>query len=116
MKERQGFVFSIELTEERLYLKLFRLIPLSWLWLKDIGGMRVSSFNEHIEKLQKGTRTQYWPAFFTGYKKRTAPVYMLNTVDGKRYIFLRLSSTFHYRLRTAIGRKPHEQDRPPAPW
>ena len=116
MKERQGFVFSIELTEKRLCLKFLRMIPLSWLWLKDIEGMRVSSFKEHIEKLKKGYPTEYWPSFFKGYKKRTAPVYMLKTVDGERCLFLRLSSGFHYRLRTALGKKHHEHDRPPAPW
>lgn len=117
MKHRQGFILSIELTDQKLYLKILRLLPISKVRLKDIDYMRVSNFNEYLEFTRRSLHSQFWPTFFRGFKKKTAPIYMLKIKNGKRRLFLRLSSGFHYRLRTYIGRNNnHHSERPPAPW
>jgi len=106
MVQTQGFFLAFRLSDKRLTLKLFRLIPLSWVRLEDVTYLRVSDMEEYLTSWKKGVRAEFWPAVITGYNRRMAPVYMLN-VQGKhrrRKIYLRLKSGFHYRLRTTIGR------------
>ena len=105
MAQTQGFFLAFRLTDRRLSLKLFRIIPLSWVRLEDITYLRVASIEEFLTSWKKGVSAEFWPAFITGYNRRMAPVYMLNVEHKKkrRKIYLRLKSGFHYRLRTTIG-------------
>ena len=116
MKEKQGVFLAVELTDRKLCVKLLSLIPISWVHLDRVDYLRVSNFSEHLAYMRRGIKSQYWPTFFRGYKRRTTPVYMLKIDNGKRRIFVRLQSSLHYRLRNAIGRNHKSRKRPPAPW
>jgi len=106
-KAYQGFFLSLELTEDRLALKFCRALPLSWVKLEDVDCMR-SSFFEDIfprkRRLHKLLRNRYWFSSARIAERRLAPFYVIETHRKRRRIFLRLESSFHYRVRSAIGR------------
>jgi hypothetical protein len=93
----QGFLFAYELKSDALHLLLFRCIRLATIPLDDVKYMRLSARREFLDL----HRQKFWPMCLT-YKKGQNPLYVIMTIKGIRY-FLRFSSKFHYKVRTAIG-------------
>ncbi len=116
MTVHQGIFLSTVLSDEWLMLKILRIIPISWVRVSDIEYLRISSFREHVSSLRHGINSQYWPSYIRGYRRKTAPVYMLQVKGDERRIFIRVKSGFHYRLRTAINREKENENINPAPW
>jgi hypothetical protein len=117
VKDYQGLFFAYELTAKRLSFKLFRLIPLVWVDLKDVDCMRVSSHEQLIHKCFRNIlrlfKYEYWPSFVAGQRHGLSALYVIKT-DNSRYIYIRIKPGFHYRLRSAIGAWAGRR-RPPPP-
>lgn len=106
-KAHQGFLLSITLTDGKLVCSLLRLLPIAWVRLEDVDSMRASSFDEMFPRrkvLSRMMRNRYWISTIHGVDRRLAPLYVIETHRRHRRIFLRLESSFHYRVRSALGR------------
>lgn len=104
--ERDGYVWCYELTSERLRLKLFRAIPLGSISLRNVVYIRQRSSDDLAgllkEVVLKPFRTWYWPHPAVSRHPSHSTPYVIRTRRGT-HVFVRLRSSFHYRLRAAIG-------------
>ncbi len=102
----QGFLFSLHLSDEALVLRLLRLLPLARLRLDDVTGLHAGCWSDFFPQrprhIKRFLRSRFWFLFVRGDFQRTAPMYVLET--RRRRIFVRLQSSFHYRLRLALGK------------
>jgi hypothetical protein len=106
-KYHQGFLVSISLSDEKLSHSLLRLIPLSSIPLRDVDCMRASFFDDVFPRRNRLLRifaNRFWICTGLGGDRRLAPLYVIETREKRRRIFLRLESAFHYRVRSALGR------------
>jgi len=103
----QGFVISVGVSDERVCLKLFRFIPLCSISVSEIHFMRISSSREYLST--PFHVRSYWPTPIHGFSGKISHLYMIET--KRRRVFLRLKSSLHYKLRTAIGRNALDANR-----
>ncbi len=106
-KAYQGFTFSFELSNETLVWKFCRLIPLARIKLNDIDHLRSSFFDEvfpGIKTLHRFIQNRYWFSSIPRNDRKFSPLYVIETHHRHRKIFLKLESSFHYRIRSALGR------------
>lgn len=99
-------MLAITLTDDKLVYSLCRLMPLSWIRLADVDCMRASFFEDIFprrKEVHRIVRNRYWLSSIRGVDRRTAPLYVIETRKKHRRVFLRLESSFHYRVRTALG-------------
>lgn len=100
----QGFLFSYELSAQRISYKLFRLFPVGRIPLKNIRQIRSGSWPDILphrrRPLKRQLRCRYWPSL-QGSNTHAAR-YVIETHNKGRTL-VRLESDFHYRLRSAVG-------------
>jgi hypothetical protein len=105
MNERLGFLFSYHLTRKRLWLKLFRMIPVAVVALSDVQSFRKAKthdfFEGSVHRIFVPWRYWLWPYPLSGVTGK-AGTFLLETHGGTR-IFIRPDTNFHYLLRTRIG-------------
>jgi hypothetical protein len=106
-KKYQAFVLAFELSEDALRLKLCRVLTLARLRFAEVAYLRVGYMEELFsgKRLLTGwRRSRIWPCTLRVLDRRRAPLFVMVTRKERRRIFLRLEPSFHYLLRTAIGR------------
>lgn len=117
MSNKQGFFFQIELENGFIRFKLLGFILWAKINLADADYFRVSSKSEHYDCVRRGESVLFWPVAIWGYKRRTAPLYVLKDRRKGRKIFFRARSGYHYKIRTAIGHaRNHDAGDAPSPW
>jgi len=106
-RKYQAFLLSFELSEDYLRLKLCRVLTLARLRLADVAYLRVGYMEELFsgKRLLTGwRRSRIRACTLRVFDRRRAPLFVMVTHKERRRIFLRLEPSFHYLLRTAIGR------------
>ncbi len=93
-----GFFFSYEIRSDRLRLLFMRFLPLSVIYLKDVEYMRLAASNEQFSSGSK----RIWPSFSSNSHGQN-PLYLIKTRKKRKKYFLRMNSSFHYKVRSAIS-------------
>ncbi|MDZ4198059.1 MAG: hypothetical protein U1E27_02105 [Kiritimatiellia bacterium] len=106
-RDREGFIFAYEISSEIFCLKLFRVLPVAWIHLRDIQYIRQRS-GEGVgglfaEFFGHPFRSWYWPHPLMSFSPAESTAYVIR-LDSGHQIFVRLRAGFHYRLRAAMGR------------
>lgn len=104
--ERDGFVWCYELTNDHLRLKLFRILTLGRISLRQVAYIRQRGADDLsgflLDMFLKPFRAWYWPHPAMSYRSAHSTPYVIRTQGGTR-VFVRLRGGFHYWLRAAMG-------------
>ena len=102
----QGYLFSYTLTPTRLWLKLFRLIPLASVNLSRVQAMRRAGAGDYWGGKARGLtrlwRNWYWPYPIDMLGSVSSVMFLLEIETGTR-VFVRLAPGIHYKMRDAIN-------------
>ena len=105
-RQRQGVIFCYLLTNNHLWLMLFRIFPLACVRLNQIKTMRTASTREFFEmnahRFFIWWKYWHWPYPLNMVGRRGITVYLLETRSGGR-VFVRLKPGIHYMLRTLMN-------------
>lgn len=100
----QGRIFSYELGNDCLTFKLFRLLPLARIRLRDIRQIRSGHWSDILphrrRPIIRQIRCSYWPSLMGGHVMATR--YVLERANRGRTL-IRMEPGFCYRLRMAVG-------------
>jgi hypothetical protein len=104
----EGRIFAYELTPDRLRLLLFRRLPIAWIRIEEIHYLRQATLSEYFSRCLSVFDCHLWPTFVSREPGVPLQLFLIRTHSGRR-IYLRMRSSFHYRLRSELGQTPSRQ-------
>jgi hypothetical protein len=104
----EGRIFAYELTPDRLRLLLFRRLPIAGIRIEEIHYLRQATLSEYFSRCLSVFDCHFWPTFVSREPGTPLQLFLIRTHSGRR-IYLRMRSSFHYQLRSALGRNPPRQ-------
>ena len=109
--EKEGRIFAYQLTRDHLRLLLFRCLPIAAIRIDQIHYVRQATLSEYFSRCLSVFDCHFWPTLISREPGTPLQLFLIRTHSGRR-IYLRMRSSFHYRLRSALGRHvPRESHR-----